>query len=310
MSYYQKQKGQRLSIGHDGNALTVLIAIHLTAFMLIALMNVIYLATESENASSVFTRNFFQWITLPASFETFLTRPWTLISHMFAHSVFDVWQILGNLLWLWAFGYLVQDLAGNRKIIPLFLYGALAGAVAFMLAVNFIPSFRSHLSTDYMFGASAGIMALAIGATTLSPNYRILPMLNGGIPIWIITVVYLIIDLATIPKDEPGLYVAHLTAGVIGFLFMSFLQKGYDWSIWMNNVYDWTNDLFNPDRPQKDKGIKSQLFYKSKVQPFTRTPTLTQQRVDEILDKIHQKGYSALTEDEKDLLKRAAREDI
>ncbi|HEY0432799.1 MAG TPA: DUF6576 domain-containing protein, partial [Chitinophagaceae bacterium] len=53
-----------------------------------------------------------------------------------------------------------------------------------------------------------------------------------------------------------------------------------------------------------------QLFYKSKTQPFTRKPNLTQQKVDEILDKINQKGYSHLTEEEKELLKRASKEDL
>jgi hypothetical protein len=32
--------------------------------------------------------------------------------------------------------------------------------------------------------------------------------------------------------------------------------------------------------------------------------------VDEILDKINQKGYSHLTEEEKELLKRASKEDL
>jgi hypothetical protein len=32
--------------------------------------------------------------------------------------------------------------------------------------------------------------------------------------------------------------------------------------------------------------------------------------VDEILDKISQKGYNSLTEDEKEVLKRAAKEDL
>jgi hypothetical protein len=37
---------------------------------------------------------------------------------------------------------------------------------------------------------------------------------------------------------------------------------------------------------------------------------LTQQKVDEILEKIHQKGYHSLSEDEKEVLKRASKEDL
>jgi hypothetical protein len=36
---------------------------------------------------------------------------------------------------------------------------------------------------------------------------------------------------------------------------------------------------------------------------------VTQQRIDEILDKINQQGYRFLTDEEKDILKRAADEE-
>jgi hypothetical protein len=91
---------------------------------------------------------------------------------------------------------------------------------------------------------------------------------------------------------------------------MSMLRRGKDWGGWMNNFYDWTSNLFDPDKPQKRKSIKSQLFYKATVQPFKKTPTVTQQRIDDILDKINQKGYHSLTEDEKEILKKASQDDL
>ena len=310
MSYYQQQKGHRLSIGHEGNALTTLIAINLVAFVLLAFIKVIYYFSSGDPGVDDFTRDVFNWVVLPASTETFLSRPWTLLTHMFVHDTKNIWHILGNMLWLWAFGYILQDLAGSKKLVPVFLYGALAGALVYMAAFNFIPPLRPYLPFSVAFGASAGVMAIAIAATTLSPGYRIFPMLNGGIPIWVITVLYLIIDLATIPYNNPGGYIAHMAGAVMGFIFVRLLQNGKDWSLWMSNFFDWVNDLFNPDRPKKGKTTKSQLFYKAKVQPFTKTPLVTQQKVDEILDKINQKGFSALTEDEKEVLKRASKDGI
>ncbi len=70
------------------------------------------------------------------------------------------------------------------------------------------------------------------------------------------------------------------------------------------------NNLFNPDKPKKGKVVKSQLFYKSTVAPYKKTTTgFSQQRVDEILDKINQKGYHTLTAEEKEILNRASSED-
>src|SRR5579875_145088 len=198
MSYYQQQNKHRISIGQDGNALTMLIAMNLVAFVILAFIKVVYYFTSgSGEAAALFDKNIFDWVILPADFHKFLTRPWTLFTQMFVYDTKNIWYILGNLIWLGVFGYILQDLSGNKKIFPIFLYGALAGAVAFMAAYNLIPSLRENVSVAQLYGSSAGIMAIAVATTTLAPNYRVFRMLNGGIPIWIITVIYLIIDLAT-----------------------------------------------------------------------------------------------------------------
>jgi hypothetical protein len=85
---------------------------------------------------------------------------------------------------------------------------------------------------------------------------------------------------------------------------------GYDGSEWMNNFFDWIGNLFNPDRPRKRKNSKEELFYRSTATPYTKIPNLTQERIDEILDKINQKGYRFLTDEEKEMLKRASEEEL
>lgn len=311
MSYYQQKKGHRLTIGQDGNALTMLIAVTLIAFVLLAFIKVIYfLHLGRIPGMAAYTDNFFKWVTLPADGSTLATRPWTVLTHMLVHDTSNVWHIVGNLIWMWAFGYILQEMVGNRRVIPVFIYGALAGALGFLLSMNFIPQLHSSLPTAQLYGASAGVMAIAIATTTAAPNYRIFTMLNGGIPIWIVTVLYVILNLAMAPDSNGGTMIAHATGGLMGFAFMAMLQRGRDLGSWMNNLNDWFVNLFNPDRPSQGKTVKSQLFYKSRVQPYTKTPLLTQQKIDEILDKINQRGYHSLSEDEKEVLKRAAKEDL
>ena len=243
---------------------------------------------------------------LPADFSKIAAKPWTILTHMFTHE--SVWHLLGNMLWLWVFGYIFLDLTGNRKIIPLYIYGAFGGALAFILSYNFLPGLRQSLPIVQALGASAGVMAIAAGVTTISPGYRIFPMLFGGIPVWVLMVIYLIIDLASIPLSNPGGHIAHLAGALTGFLFIVSFRRGYDWSEWMNNFFDWFSNLFNPDKPKKGKNIKQELFYKSEKEPYKKTPNITEQRVNEILDKINLKGYNTLTEEEKDILRRASQE--
>jgi membrane associated rhomboid family serine protease len=269
---------------------------------------VIYYFGNAEEGLNLYEKNILSWVTLPAYLPDLLTRPWTLITHFFSHD--GVWHLLGNMLWLWAFGHILQDLSGNRKIIPIFLYGAFAGALAFIISFNIIPALKVDLITQRALGASAGVMAVAIATTVLAPGYRIFPMINGGIPLRVVTMIFVIIDLATIPYNNPGGHIAHLAGAGMGFLFMVMLRNGKDGSIWINNFFDWVNNLFNPEKPKKGKEIKKQLFYKSTVSPYKKTTIITQQRIDEILDKIGQRGYESLTPDEKEILKQASKEEF
>jgi membrane associated rhomboid family serine protease len=308
MNYYGQRKKNRLGIGQDGNALITLLAIHLIVFVLLSFTKVIYYFSSGQQGLNLYHQNILSWVTLPAYLPDLLTRPWTLITHFFAHD--GVWHLLGNMLWLWAFGHILQDLSGNRKIIPIFLYGAFAGALAFIISFNIIPALKVDLINAKALGASAGVMAVAIATTVLAPGYRIFPMINGGIPLWVVTMIFVIIDLATIPYNNPGGHIAHLAGAGMGFLFVVMLRNGKDGSIWINNFFDWLNNLFNPEKPKKNTPVKKQLFYKSTVSPYKKTTIITQKRIDEILDKIGQKGYESLTPDEKEILKQASKEEF
>jgi membrane associated rhomboid family serine protease len=308
MSYYQQENRSKLGIGQDGNALTMLIAVQLVAFVLLAFIKVIYYFTYGKEGLGFYHEQIIDWVALPAHLPTLLTRPWTILTHFFVHD--SVWHILANMLWLWAFGYILQDLTGNRKLLPIFLYGAFAGAVAYLAAFNLIPTLGENIEQSKALGASAGVMAIAISATALAPRYKIFPFIMGGIPLWVLTTIFVIIDLATIPYNNAGGHIAHLAGGAMGLVFIAMLRRGIDWSDWMNNFFDWATNLFNPDKPKKGKDVKNQMFYKTKVPPFKKTTNLTQQRIDEILDKINQKGYNSLTPDEKEILKRASKEDL
>jgi membrane associated rhomboid family serine protease len=307
MKLSERRYSQKVLLGKQGNALFTLIAITLVVFVLFAFLKAIwYFRFPKDEAPLLFTRNIFNWLTLPASSETFFQRPWTLLTHMFIHD--NVWRVFANMLWLWSFGYIMRELTGDRKIIPVFIYGGLAGAISFLLTNNLVDSLAATNASSFYSGASAGVMAIAVATTLISPNYRIFPMIAGGIPLWALTALFLITDLATVSITDTGNLLAHVAGGLMGFLFIALLRAGYDWSEWMNNFFDWFNNLFNPDKPKKGINVKEELFYSSNIAPFIKTPHVTQQRVDEILDKINQEGYGRLTEEEKQILRRAGEE--
>jgi membrane associated rhomboid family serine protease len=305
MGIYEREYKTRFSNTLQENSLVMLITINLVVFVLFQFVNVFYFfGYPKEIAVAKFDQDIYSYLALPGRFSQFIRKPWTLLTHMFYHQ--GIWHIIGNMLWLWMFGYIFQDMTGNKKIIPVYIYGAFGGAIAFMLTYNFIPTLTATYATAT--GASAGIMAIVLATTILAPDYRLFPMINNGIPLWVFTLIYFIIDLALIPVENTGGHIAHLAGGFTGFLFIYFMRCGWDWSVGINRFFEWVNNLFHPDHPKRK--MKKELFYKTGKKPFVKTPNITQQRVDELLDKINQKGYHALTDEEKELLKKASKEDL
>lgn len=302
---FMDRRLNRIRIGDDNNALIALIAINAILFVSFGLIQVIYYISQSS--TTAFQYEILRWVIVPAKLSSLAAKPWTVLSYMFVHVGF--FYTLINLVWLWVFGSILQDLSGNSKIIPVYIYGGIAGAVFFIAASYAFPLLRDQVDYSFMFGGNAGIMAVALATTTLSPDYRLFRMLNGGIPLWILTILYVIIDFTGGGASQ---HLAHLGGGLIGFLFVVSLRKGYDWSLWMNHIYNWFTNLFNPDKPIRQKSkIKEKVFYNTGgQQPFIKRPVITQQRIDEILDKISKKGYNHLSEEEKAILEKARETDF
>ena len=305
MSLLQQNNRKKILLGQDGNSLVLLIIVNIIIFIILSFIKVVYLTNNSTE--SAFEGQVLNLLSLPAQPQVFATRPWSLISYIFVHN--GIWELITSMLWLWGFGYILQDLTGNKKLIPVYLYGGLAGSVFFLLTVNLIPALRENINSVFpLSGAGPAIMAVAIATTALAPRYRIFPMLN--IPLWVLTALFVLFRVGTAGQGNPGYVVALIAGGLMGLIFVWQLQKGNDWGQWMSDCVNWTNDLFNPKKKHVQEAPSKQLFYKSNQKPFKKTPHVTQQRIDDLLDKINHKGYHALSEEEKDFLKKASREEL
>jgi membrane associated rhomboid family serine protease len=305
---YIDRRVRKMTLGEDNNALIALISINAAGLIIPGLIRLTYILVDSSPA--VFEARILPWFILPAKLALLGKAPWTLLSYMFVHT--HIIAAFTNMLWLWAFGSILQDMAGNKKIIPIYLYGGIAAGFVFIATNYTIPQLHTVIGSSYFEGANASIMAVAIATTTLAPDYRIFRMLNGGIPLWVLAILFVIIDFASVGTGAPAHLLAHLTGGLVGFFFIVALRRGHDTGAWMTSFYRWFLDLCNPDKkiltPQK---TKEKLFYKTGNQkPFEKHAIITQQRIDEILDKINQKGFHLLSEEEKNILKRAGESDL
>lgn len=298
---------RKILLGQDNNALVFLFAVNALVFVLINFVQIIYYL--SDIPLEFFYKQILNWFTLPAAFDTLASRPWTLFVYMFTHH--GIWHLISSMLWLWCFGYILQDLTGNNKLIPIYLYGGFAGGLVFVVINNLFPALQSHMGTTQpLLGAGPAIMAVAIATTTLAPDYRMFPMISGGIPLWVLTLIFVAIDFATLASGNAGNSVGHLVAGLTGYLFIRQLRRGSDWGAWMISLVNWLDDLFSPEKKHTQKSAKDKLHYQADRKPYEKISNVTQQRLDAILDKINQKGYQFLTDEEKAFLKKASTEEL
>lgn len=304
---YKEYKKPKTSfrLGDDGNALVALFAINVVFFLLLLLIEVGYNYSKRNDAS--YYQEIVRWFTVPGSFSAFIQKPWTILTYMFGDVKDSLIRLISNMIWLWAFGSLFQQMGGNSRLIPVYIYGGIVGALFFMGAHYIFPSLEAARSSASLLGANTGVMAVAMAATTLSPDFRFFRQVGKGIPIWVLMAIYIFIALVGVATLNAAYSIAQLGGALAGFLFVILLRKGKDGSIWMNNFYYWVTHLFEPAKKSGQQNIREKVFYETGGRkPFHKTSHVTQQRIDEILDKINQKGYHKLTEEEKQILKKAS----
>ena len=300
---FKAAKKRLFTLGEDGNSLVAIVVLNIVCFLILLVIQVSY--SMGDKSTQLFNAEFLQWVALPDNGWQFLQRPWTIFTYVISDSFQNFIRLFTNMIWLWAFGSILQRTAGNDKLIPIYFYGGILGGLFFIAAHLFFNEVTA--GSGWILGANTGVLAVALAATALSPNFKLFQQIRGGISLWIFTVIFLLIDLSGIKGNGMAYGMAHLGAALAGYLFILFLRKGYDGSIWMNKLYSKIINVFNPVVAKTRNGVKEKYFYKTGNRaPYTKTPVITEERINEILDKINLKGVNSLTKEEREILAKAS----
>lgn len=285
--------------GYDQNAVLKLIVASGVGYVMYKLIEVVLMVVEANPTtfSTLFTQN----IGLPAV-HNFPAKFWTIFTYGWVHGGF--WELFTNMIWLYAFGSVVQMLVGYRQVIPMFIYALVIGGGFYELAQLLPGGFFAP--RPFLFGAQAAVVAMAVAALTISPGYRFHLTPTFSIPL--VALVCIFLFLVVISSDLQGPYLFLLTGGALtGYGYIKLLQGGYKPGGWMYGMMDSMNRMATPDENVWGKPGKKRTQVLTKVKQ-TRQDNL-QKRVDDILDKINQHGYDSLTNEEKEILLRAGKED-
>lgn len=235
---------------------------------------------------------------------------WRFITFQFLHA--NITHLGFNMLGLWFAGYLVEGYLGKRRFLAFYLTCGIFGSLMYLL-LNLSGNILAHqfnvqqnavlnpLLFDSVYtplvGASAGIFGLLIAAAFIAPDDRVYVL--GIIPMRLRTAAYGFTIIALISllfgEQNKGGEAAHIGGAIAGYFFirrMHLLRDFFD-------VFGDSRTPNDPPGPSKSAGGGFFGLFRKKDDP---------RRVDEILQKISDKGLASLTREEKMVLARNSRQ--
>jgi membrane associated rhomboid family serine protease len=287
------------------NGLAQLIIINVAVFVVLGVLAVI---SSIGGVDGIFTFVYRQF-TIPAPFDEFIFRPWTIITYAFAHSFLNLWHIIMNMLVLYWFGRVFVDFFGSQKLINLYILGAIAGGVTYLLAYNLIPFYADRMNMfSGMVGASAAVFAISVATATYFPDHKFFMLFFGPVKIKYLVGIYIFISFLGSVGSNAGGNLAHLGGALMGFIYARQMMKGTEMGTWVFKTMEFIKSFF----VQKPKIKVTHRQPKSTSSQRSSTATqpksdFNQDEIDKILDKISERGYDSLTKEEKEKLFNASK---
>jgi len=227
-------------------------------------------------------------------------KVWTLLTYSFLHA--NLLHITLNMLGLYFMGTPLAKWIGAKKFLALYIFGALLGALVWL------PT--SLASPAGLVGASASVIAVFACFCFFYPPMPITFLLFFVIPISMRPMTML--KLATAIEalgfvyslsggDSSVAYAAHLGGIAAGVLFAMGMRSGklnFIDNISWNRSRNSAESGFGQSKPMRSA---SEFNYKVNI----TDPVELRREVDRILDKISRSGFSSLTDDERQTLRKA-----
>ncbi len=230
-------------------------------------------------------------VSLAPTWKEMLFQPWSIVTYMFTELSFM--RLLGNMIWLWIFGSVIEDLQGQYKVLPIYLTGGIMGGILMLCYQSF-----SNTPSIFYAGGLAALVSVAISTVLFNPRYKFWLFGSLGVPIWLLFVVFLALNLSSIGTYNMSL-IFMLFGGILtGALHRYVLASYFDgFSILLKRVGDFfgNNENFILER----KNTKREKIIQQT--PF-KVVDANSKRIDMILDKINEKGIESLHETERKIL--------
>lgn len=238
--------------------------------------------------------------------------PWQLLTYQFMHADFS--HLFFNLFSLWMFGSEVEYNLGMRKFIAFYLLSGIGAGIVQLI----VSSLAGGVGVTV--GASGAVYGVLVAFGVLHPDRRVL-IIPIPVPIRAKIMIMLMIAfdlLLGLTSTGNVAHFAHLGGALTGYLLAKFgnrlkiyrdlnntkKDRSYSQNIYSGNTANtsyWQKVQSPKEEPNYTYTPKEEKSYSVKKLNIDGED-ITQAKIDEILDKINEKGYAGLSEREKKIL--------
>ena len=232
-------------------------------------------------------------------------KVWQFLTFQFIHG--GVPHVLFNSIGLFFFGPWMERWWGAKRFLLFYLTCGAAGALLYSIQVTagILPQSFVDILPDGsgqivpatwvpLVGASAGIYGILVGVAVIAPSLRVtlmfppvtLTMRQLALALLAIAVGSIVLKLG----GNEGGEASHIGGAIMGYFLMKLpaLMGGSGGS------------------PQRRRG-RPLSEYEPKIRPRTSLDLHSSTEVDRILEKISRDGFQSITDEEREVLHRAAR---
>lgn len=202
-----------------------------------------------------------------------LVPVWQIGTYGFLHGMGSLGHLLGNLLGLYFFGTMLEEMIGTRRFA--FLYGAaiVLGAVVTLL-------WSALASPVAVIGASGGVLAVVVATAVLRPNQMVIVLFIPLTLKWV-AAIFVGMDAFMFLSGSPDgvAHQVHLAGAAYGFLAA---RQG-----WL-----WRDPLAGLERRREEAAERREVA--------------DAERLDQLLKRIHDEGMNSLSRRDREFLRRVS----
>ncbi|MFM8434527.1 MAG: rhomboid family intramembrane serine protease, partial [Planctomycetia bacterium] len=159
-----------------------------------------------------------RFLALQGDLPQHLLKVWELVTYGFVHDSFNPWHLVVNMLTLWFFGRVVEEVMGRAEFFRFYFTAIVLAGIAWLVSVQMGHPLQAARFS--LVGASGAVMAVLAVFIWYYPRQTVLIWGILPVPAWALGVLYFVSDVQGAASGGGRVAnVAHLAGAIFGAIY-------------------------------------------------------------------------------------------